>query len=379
MASIQKRTRDGKVTWRAHYRTPDGIQRNRSFSLRREAERFITEVEGAKLAGTYIEKDRSAVRVAEWVERWLESQAQLKPSTRERYAGILRTHVTPKWGNYRLRDVSHADIQGWVSEVAQSRSASTATKAHRVLSLALGLAVRDGRLPRNPADSVQLPRIVARDRRYLTHAEVERLAAAADEYGPLILFLAYTGARFGEAAALRVSRLDLLRRRVEIAESATSVNGRIVWGTPKGHQRRSIAYPRFLVDDLAALAAGKQPGDLVFVSPRGDVLRSSNFRRDVFEPAAYAAGLSGLTPHGLRHTAASLAIASGADVKVVQQMMGHKSATMTLDLYGHLFTDRLDEVADRMDKARADAAVARPLPEGTVVDLQSVRNAAEGQ
>ena len=62
-----------------------------------------------------------------------------------------------------------------------------------------------------------------------------------------------------------------------------------------------------------------------------------------------------LHPHELRHTAASLAIASGADVKVVQQMLGHKSATMTLDLYGHLFGDRLDVVADAMDNARTTA------------------------
>lgn len=60
-------------------------------------------------------------------------------------------------------------------------------------------------------------------------------------------------------------------------------------------------------------------------------------------------------PHEFRHTAASLAIASDADVKVVQEMLGHKSATMTQDLYGHLFPDRLDAVADAMDKARTRA------------------------
>ena len=65
-----------------------------------------------------------------------------------------------------------------------------------------------------------------------------------------------------------------------------------------------------------------------------------------------AAGRTRLTPHALRHTAASLAMASGANVKVVQAMLGHKSATMTLDLYGHLFADQLDEVADAMDAAR---------------------------
>jgi integrase len=71
----------------------------------------------------------------------------------------------------------------------------------------------------------------------------------------------------------------------------------------------------------------------------------------VFDAAVREVGLEGFHPHELRHTAASLAIASGADVKIVQQMLGHKTATMTLDLYGHLFPDRLDEIADRMDQA----------------------------
>ena len=78
-------------------------------------------------------------------------------------------------------------------------------------------------------------------------------------------------------------------------------------------------------------------------------LRVSTFRTAFDEAAASAIGVPGLHPHQLRHTAASLAIASGADVKVVQQMLGHASATMTLDTYGHLFEDRLDEVGDAMD------------------------------
>jgi integrase len=91
------------------------------------------------------------------------------------------------------------------------------------------------------------------------------------------------------------------------------------------------------------------------------VLRLSHFRRSVFIPAVEATGLTGLTPHGLRHTAASLAITSGADVKVVEQMLGHASATMTLDLYGHLYGDRLDEVADRMDALRTARGLSADL------------------
>ena len=84
-------------------------------------------------------------------------------------------------------------------------------------------------------------------------------------------------------------------------------------------------------------------------------MRSKVFQEACFSTAAQHLGLVGLVPHGLRHTAASLAIASGADVKVVQQMLGHKSATMTLDQYGHLFPNRLDEVADALNKVIATA------------------------
>src|SRR5580765_6026055 len=88
-------------------------------------------------------------------------------------------------------------------------------------------------------------------------------------------------------------------------------------------------------------------------------MQAAVFRRSGFDQAARAIGLPGLHPHQLRHTAASLAIASGADVKVVQQMLGHSSATMTLDTYGHLFEDRLDEVGDAMDRARRAAQQRR--------------------
>jgi integrase len=103
-------------------------------------------------------------------------------------------------------------------------------------------------------------------------------------------------------------------------------------------------------------SSGRSADDLVFTGPRGAVMRSGTFRRaGALIEAARAMGIPGFHPHELRHTAASLAIASGADIKVVQQMMGHKSATMTLDQYGHLFPDRLDVVADAMDAARSSA------------------------
>jgi integrase len=112
---------------------------------------------------------------------------------------------------------------------------------------------------------------------------------------------------------------------------------------------------------------------LVFTGERGAVMRSQTFQRAALTEAADHLGIPGFHPHELRHTAASLAIASGADVKVVQQMLGHKSAVMTLDQYGHLFGDRLDVVADAMDAARitALADVYPVCTEGELVDLRS--------
>lgn len=157
----------------------------------------------------------------------------------------------------------------------------------------------------------------------------------------------------GEAAALRVRRVDLLRRRVEVAESVTEVGGRAVAGTPKTHQRRSVPLPRSLVEPMTRQLVGRGPDELVFTAPAGGVLRNGNFRRRVFDPAVEAVGLSGLAPSDLRHTAASLAIAAGANVKAVQRMLGHASAAMTLDVYAGLFGEDLDEVADRLDDAAA--------------------------
>ena len=94
------------------------------------------------------------------------------------------------------------------------------------------------------------------------------------------------------------------------------------------------------------------------------MLRSGNFRRRVFDPAARAAGLDDLSPHDLRHTAASLLVASGANVKAVQRMLGHASAAMTLDVYSGLFDDDLGGLAERMDAAHDAHTSSRTV--GTV-------------
>jgi integrase len=206
----------------------------------------------------------------------------------------------------------------------------------------LGAAVEDSRIPRNPCDGVKLPKRQHSDRGYLSHAQVSALADAVERQGEVVRFLAYTGLRWGEMAALRVQDFDVLRRRVNVSRSVTESGG-LQWSAPKTYERRSVPFPAVLADELAALMVGKGRDALVFTDRRGNVLRNSNWRARVFQPAVKKCQKSddsfpSITPHDLRHTAASLAISAGANVKAVQRMLGHAKASMTLDVYADFST-----------------------------------------
>ncbi len=157
-----------------------------------------------------------------WATQWLAAQLQLKPSTRARYESILRCHVLPTWTDVPLSAVTHADVSAWVTGVlASGQAPASVRQIHRVLSLVLSLAVLDGRLPRNPADKVRLPRSDKNDKRFLTRAQLTDLSEAAGNAGLAIRVLGTCGRRFGELAALRVCHVDRLRRRLLVAESMT--------------------------------------------------------------------------------------------------------------------------------------------------------------
>jgi integrase len=230
---------------------------------------------------------------------------------------------------------------------------------------------RTPRLTKNPARGADnLPRKVSqKPRRYLSHAEVIRLAehAPTDTHRAIVLTLAYCGLRWGEAVGLRVRDLNMLRRRIHVNIAAVEVDGVIVIGTPKSHERRTVPIPEFLLLPLASQCEGKEPDSLVFADARGNHLRrpkTSTGTTSWFLTATVDAKIERLTPHDLRHTAASLAISSGANVKAVQRMLGHKSAAMTLDTYADLFDDDLDSVAERPDAGARAANMGRLWADG---------------
>lgn len=348
MASISKNPKD--PGWQARWRDPGGRQRKKNFTRKVDAQRWLDQMQAERHRGQYIDPRAGKVRVRDVAEAWASGLTHLKVSTATRYRGLVNGHILPRFGGWAIGELRHSDVRDWVRDLSASGlSPGTVRQAHRVLSLILAEAVKDGRLSRNPASGVQLLRAVRSDPRFLTAAEVARLVEAAHPNGLSVAVLAFCGLRFGELAALRVRRVNLLRRRLVVAESVTEVAGRAVWSLPKTNRTRTVPFPPSLAPGIEALCQGKGPENPLFTAPEGGVLRLGNWRRRVFDPACRAAGLVDVTPHDLRHTAASLAIASGANVKAVQQMLGHASAAMTLDVYAGLFGDDLDAVALALD------------------------------
>jgi integrase len=174
----------------------------------------------------------------------------------------------------------------------------------------------------------------------------------------------YTGLRWGELSALRVRDLDLERRRLSVNENAVRVGSELHVGSSKTHELRSVGFPNFLAEPLDELASGMEPRALLFGDGDDPIQRprSSGASRSWFMRALTDAGLPRMTVHDLRHTAASLAIASGANVKAVQRMLGHASAAMTLDVYADLFDDDVDAVSAALDRARLTALVSKSRP-----------------
>ncbi|MGR6091403.1 tyrosine-type recombinase/integrase [Brevibacterium sp. CSND-B09] len=374
MASIHK-TPSGK--WQVRYRDGSGKIRAKTFKYKYKkagtdewAEKFKNEVEQSLTDGSYIAAERGAVDVPAWVQQHLDSRVDIGVTTKNRTQGIINTHIEPKWSTVRLSEVEHGDIAAWVKDLLETQSVRSVKKIVGVLSAAFEAAVRDRRVHNNPCKGIKYPKVTPQRRIYLSAEQVEQLAAATlDDRQKLIVYtLAYSGLRWGELAGLRVQDFDPLRRRLNVEQTIVDDNGKMLVKPPKTHEIRSVPVPKFLVEMIAAHIVGMDPDDLIFTSVRGEPLRNRNERGRWFDQAAKGIGIPDLTPHKLRNTAASMAISAGASVLSVQRMLGHESATVTLDVYAELFEDDLDEVAERLDSVRADVRVREmfvtPIREG---------------
>lgn len=372
--------------WRVQYRTPENrVTQRRGFATKRAAEDFAASVHMSKLRGEYIDPSDARVTVGDLGPAWLARRTHLKPSTRRSEEIAWRVHVKPRWGTVKLADIKHSAVQSWVAQMGReiTDAAGTVTKrasgatvvirSYGVLAAILDEAVADRRLMTNPARGVKLPRKGKREHRYLTDEQVFELARqAGPDKGVIVGMLAYCGLRWGELAGLHVADIDMLRRRIHVRRNAVAVGDRVEIGSPKTHERRTVPVPRFLIEPLAAACRGKARDDIVFPAARGGYAKPPGVNTwfsgavDRCVAAAQTARAAGraahpdsepdtavfprITPHDLRHTAASLAVSAGANVKAVQKMLGHASAAMTLDVYADLFDKDAEAVADAHDQ-----------------------------
>ncbi len=342
--------------YRVRYRTPDNRQTDRrGFTTKRAAEEFAATVTVSKLRGEYVDPSRSRAKIDELGAAWLERKKTVKPSTLRALESSWRVHVEPRWGRTAVSAIEPTAVQTWIGDLTSKElSATTIKRALGVLSGILDEAVKERRVLANPCHGTSTPRKVSKDRVYLTHEQLHSFARECGDHSTLVLVLGYCGIRWGEATGLRVKDIDFARGRLNIAQNAVEIGSEIHVGTPKTHERRSVPFPQMLMPGLKALCVDKLPDAYVFVSPGGGFLRrtrSDSASGGWFAGAVRRSGISRITPHDLRHTAASLAISEGANVKAVQRMLGHKSAAMTLDVYSGLFDDDLDAVATALNSA----------------------------
>ncbi len=361
MASIEAyETTKGK-RYRARYRDPNRRTREKAGFLRKkDAEDFLASVSVSVSRGEYIDPQTAKLTIRDLGVSWLHNQTHLKPSAFRPVEIAWRLHVEPTWGSRRIGEIHHSDVQSWVSHFSKGRSPTTVLRAYGVLASMLDVAVRDRRISNNPARGVKLPRRTKGKHKYLSVTQVELLARES-KYPTLVHLLAYTGLRWGEATGLQVASLDPYRRRLLVQENAVKVGQQIIVGSPKSHEKRSVPYPPFLAEPLEKECAGKEGERLIFgdglVHLKSPHSKTGWFVLAVQRCQAIDPEFPTITPHDLRHTAASLAISAGANVKAVQRMLGHASAAMTLDVYADLFEDDLDEVSERLDAVRSQTVV----------------------
>lgn len=347
----------GQLSWRVRWYGPDRRERSKSFSTRREASTFDAARRSGRARGDWVDPGSQRILLSDVWPRYLAAQTHLKPRSRASYETLWRSHLEPAFGGWPIQEITYGVIAPWVGQLAHDRSASTTRHAHRLLSLVLDHAIAERLIGRNEARGVKLPRLARSTGRGLTVGEVERLALGAGDFGgDVIRTLAYTGMRWGELSGLQVGDVDLVRGRLIVQRAVVEVGGTQIETTPKTHRARVVPIVDPLMPMLTARIAGRRVSEPVFGTSNGTPLRNSNFRKRVgWSSLVESAGQSGLRLHDLRHTAASLMIASGASVVEIAAVLGHSSSQTTLTIYAHLLQDRLGDVSERMGRVIADS------------------------
>lgn len=316
--------------------------------------------------GTLI--DTSRATMADFLNQWLESaRLTCKPSTVHGYDLVVRCHLVPTIGTVKLQKLGPTHLlKLYQQKLQQGLSPRRVAIIHAVIHRALAEAVRWRLVPRNVADDVKPPRQEHDEPQVWTVEQVRRFMGVSQEsdsrYAPALVVTLALGLRVGELLGLRWDSVDWERGQVTVDRALVWVGGRAVWGSPKSKAgKRVLPLPepakqalmrlrhQQAQDRLRAGPDWKDTESRIVTSGTGGVPILNRFK-DTLTRLCEQAEIPRLTVHQLRHQSASLLFAAGADVKQVQQYLGHSRASVTLDVYAHLLAGGDRDAAARMDR-----------------------------
>ncbi len=356
--SVQRTERNGQVRYRARVKHHGREVATRVFDRKRDAESWEEDQKRKLRVGEWFDPRRGRVALSVIAEDWFESRASMKRNTRIADQVAWRQHIGPKFGKVPVASITTADVSSWVGRlITNGCSPSTASRYLAAFRSLLAFAVQDGRMTVNPAASVKAPTAgrVRREGEFLRVDQIEQLVSSCQGvYAPLVQILALGGLRWSEMAGLQVGdrvHIPGPGLRLQRAVMAGSDKGDLFVDTLKSKRSRTVPLVDVLVPIVDEWSMGKESTAWLFQAPRGGPLSESNWKRSVgWADAINAIGKPRLRVHDLRHTCASVWLGAGADPKVVQRILGHASAAMTMDLYGHLIDQNLWDAAKRVNQ-----------------------------
>ncbi len=354
--------------WQARYHDASGRRHARSFSSKADASRYLAGARADLDRGNWFDPRAGEITLQNYAEQWIANRRvrgrPLAPRTRERYEGVLRTHILPGLGDVELRQLTVPAVRSWYGQVTASGmpGPSTIAKTYRLLHAVCATAVADELLARNPCTISGASVEAATERPVATIGQVYDLAAAVPSpFRAMVLLATFCGLRFGEIAGLRRDRLNLLHATVAVVEDLDELDGgKLQRGEVKSEaSRRVVSIPAVILPDLEMqLGRFSEPGPhgLVFVGAKGGQLRRTNFRK-AWVPAVRRADLpAGFRFHDLRHTGNTLAATTGASTRELMARMGHASPRAAL-IYQHATRDRDAAIAAALSELVTDRSV----------------------
>ena len=356
MATIKRYQTAAGERWEVRYRQPNGItSRKRGFTTKRDASAWASKVETTKAEGAYVSPARGRVTVGDLSVGWLARQEQtLSPSYYRTSPTPTASTLNPSGPRVPVNKVDSLDVKAWAASM--TRNGSSATVVNRAVGILAGIlddAVEHRALAFNPARRFkrgEKPKKAPKRHVYLTEADVCRLAEESGRYADLVLTLAFTGLRWGEAIALTVADVEFLKRRISVHRNAVQVGQEFEVGQTKGKENRMVPVAASVLSRLGGAVRGPLGGRSAVPGAGRRVSEAPELRLDgVVQPGGRAG--PGADDHPARSAAhcASLAVSSGANVLAVSRMLGHKDPSVTLRIYADLFDSDLDAVAVNLD------------------------------